>query len=1694
MNACDTDQDSLWDLSTSCSRALCVTLLPTILVLGLGVSRIPFPDPFRRLAATVKPFFGPFLTVSEAEALDVQALGTEGDSVTNDGNREALELQQKIVRWRAALFVMLGVVECLLRIAIGVYFISATPSRTQNSFIYICSAIPWTYTAVRPISRPITTVPYDLLLIYTVLFCGGALSLGGIIYDQVVFDVPAQTILLATSATDMAISFVLLSSVLTMPMGYWSSDVNSKDIGSSVSPEDYCTLFDWVTFRWINPLIRLGKNTTLHEKDVWELSPTMQSRPLFFKFMDLRRKTLLRRIIAANSFDMIFDFVLTIISVVLNYTAPFFLKRILSEIEREGSTKESRAKAYIYAVLALICSLLKAQADVQHLWLGRRASVRVRGELTASIYDKALKRKDFSGVVSKDAKKDAPPTKGASKAETKAQAKAAKDKAKKADDPKAGADIGKIVNLMSSDTNRLARVISTIHIIYAAPFEIIIAGLFLYQLLGVSAFAGFFVLVLAWPLNRFLVNRRVRIQKGTLAARDKRMGTLSELISAIKIIKFFAWEDRWISRVLDDRATEMKWMVKARINMVIFMFLWACAPIFVSIAAFFAYVMSGHQLTISTAFTALSLFSMVRAPLNVIPEWTVNILQAGIALDRISVYLDEDEVTEQVCSLKKTHFGPDATSDDDEGLGLEDATLRWNRVSESAKGGKGPSRNGDVSSATSISGDTAVADSSGSSTEDEDNKGDDRGFRLREISVVFPENKLTVITGPTASGKTALLLAVLGEMTLLKGRIIMSKDSSRVDEHGLMRCISYASQTPWLRHQSIKDNILFGYPLDEERYRMVIECCALNPDLNLLEDGDATEIGARGINLSGGQKARVALARAVYARTKYVLLDDPLSAVDSHTARFLYERLLLGPLLEHRTVVLVTHHVELVLPGTNYVVHMLNGRIDKQGPVAELKSAGIIDSIATEEAASAPVDSGDIDAAVQGASVIDGTQVDTAKSTMPRKFVKEEHRETGSVKFSVYNKYLQASSYWTWSIILLLLLLRQVLDLGEKLWIKVWSGAYETGSLLSSNLAGPSYLRTDLISPQTPFISAASNAFGSHNWPNAAQHPLFYIGVYAAISLSFATTVNVSGAIVYTGALRASRILFRELLETVVRATFRIHDTTPQGEYISSSSFPPIISRSVPRPDSQPIWQGSFQLIDTRYYLVLNNYEQDMETIDSSLAGSVQSVNRAVAGFFASIIIISFIFPYFIIAAFFLGIIYWDLALGYVNTGRDLRRMESNTRSPIYSDFGELLEGIVTVRAFSAEKRFLNNLHKKVDTTTKMWYSFWMTNRWLCLNYDVLGAFAILITTLFAISQLSDAGLAGICITSAMSYTNSIYWACRYWTSLELDLNAVERIIEYLRLPQEPPALIAANRVPAYWPSQTNDSLVVVEDLEVKYAPELPAVLHGVSFSLRARERVGILGRTGSGKSTLAMSILRFVDPTTGRILIDGIDISTIGTHDLRSKVTFIPQDATLFSGTLRDNLDPFHDYEDSDCINVLKRVHLISDDEPVSLDEASSSRAPSELADASLADSSSVTTKTDNDTKAINLETKISPGGTNFSQGQRQLIALARALLRQSSIIILDEATSSIDFATDTKIQAAIREEFNASLLLTIAHRIRTVIDYDRLLVLDKGEIAEFDTPANLINKEGGIFRDMCMKSGSFEELQMASNAAAIK
>ncbi|KAJ7104541.1 hypothetical protein C8R43DRAFT_906911 [Mycena crocata] len=1616
LSLCPSSEGNPFAFDDACIRASWSALLPTGLVLIFCIASIPAP-------AIIKPYktfllepFQEFLTLEEAEALaGTQTVPTE----------ESLFPQSK---GTSIIVACAALLELLLWIGVGIFHVTygTTPIGKILPFIF---AAPWFYAFLYPlVAQPIIAAPMHLFCLFSFELAGAILLLGGELFE---YETLSGNLVVPLAANLVLTSFLLVV-ILRLPLAVPTKLPIDGEL--ELAPEEYTSLFRWVTFAWVYPLIRRGANNPLTEKDVWNLSCNMQAQPVFAKFIHMKRSTLLRSLCAANSLDLILDAFLSILVVLLTFTGPLFLNLVLAILEQPDpeDSAGSQRLAYLYVVLAFGCQFAKSEVDAMHFYHSRRASTRLNTELMVAVYEKALKRQDFSGIVDAEAKAEANAAKHAKKA-GKTDTKPADGKQDEKDmGPTAGAQLGKIVNLMSVDATTISMIPFHMSFLYSAPFQIALSVLFLYRCLGWAAFAGILFVIMSIPLNSVVAKLNVKYEKGIATARDKRTTVLNELISSIKFIKYGGSEEQWLKKANDARNVELGWLLKSRFMEIALELTWNLLPLLISMSSFYVYVKQGHVLSVSTAFTVCSgwlVYSMLCVPLTAVPFTITHLLQGSVALSRISEFLSEDEVSDEVSTLGSASF------QDVYGLAVENGSFKWNGL-QSKKDAKTNSAQFEPTN-------------------------EDTHFELRDISVAFPEGRITCVVGPTASGKTALLLALLGEMTCLPGTQFKPPKSSKVDENGLMHCISFASQTPWLQHASIRENIVFGFPFEEERYQSVLDACALRPDLNILTDGDQTEIGIRGVTLSGGQKARVALARAVYARTKYVLLDDPLSAVDSHTARVLFDQLFCGPLLKNRTVVLVTHHLDLLMSsrrsgfGAHYIVRMLDGRIDTQGTVQDLRHRGLLDAIQHESPTGKTTFENE---------EVDEIDVKSVQAQPVTKLVEDEEQAKGDVQWRIYRTYFEASSYTIWVLVILMIFIVVLLNLAQKWWFKarttVWGEAYQTALrpdflafIFAENIQKVTTLHSVLSLP-TPKLA--------FEFPDAHQHPMFYVWTYTFLNLG-GTLAHVSSVSLHLyGALRASRHLFRNLLSKLVYSTFRWFDTTPKGRRI------------------------------------LNRIGKDISTVDNTLSFSVANFTWTLASLSVAIVTIAVIFPQFLVPGLFLFLAYYKLSLGYLRCSRDLRRMEANTRSPVFTGFSELLEGIVTVRAFGAEKRFLDEMYSKIDRTTRLLNTSWCRPllskplRWLLLNFDYLGGTAVFVTSLFAVSSFVPAGLAGICITSAMNFSSMSYFACRFYTNLQVDLNAVERVVTYLEIPQEPPAIIESKRPPAYWPSSTSAApLLVVEDLEVKYAPDLPAVIRRVNFSLNARERVGLLGRTGSGKSTLATSILRFVEPSGGRILVDGIDIQTIGLNDLRTRLMFIPQDATLFSGTVRDNLDPFDDYEDAECHDALARVHLLNRSAHAS-QRTSARETPIAELEGDIAASSGVSSITEVDFKPeITLDSMVSAEGANFSHGQRQLIALARALLRRSSIIILDEATSSIDFETDLKIQKTIREEFNDSLLLTIAHRIKTVIDYDKIIVLDQGRIAEFDTPYNLIRQEG-IFRDMCMKSGAFEELKLAAKTAA--
>ncbi|CAG8498013.1 5031_t:CDS:10 [Dentiscutata erythropus] len=1334
--------------------------------------------------------------------------------------------------------------------------------------------------------------------------------------------------------------------------------------GRAVCAIQYCSIWDFITYSSVSKLIyKIYKQKTFDDEELDLIPFVYQARSLYNAFKKTRGSRLLYRLIVANKRVIGLQLLFTMMGAALYYVPMIFLYRFISFIQTRPENG-SLELGFIYVFGMLISYILLHFTVAQNwYWASSVLNVSIKGMLNSEIYSKSLRRIDSHVSTVKD------------------EPNKSEDNLDVADDD--NSSIGKVTNLMSIDTNRVGEFSVWWTSSIDSPVELIVGVYFLYQLLGVSCLLGLSVMIITLPINHQTAKLSAKTQDKLMNARDRRVGLMNEVLQGIRMIKFFSWEKNWEKKILKARKVELKQLRNNFIYLSIFDILWTASPILVTILSFFFFTkVQGNELTAAIAFTSIAIFNELRFALNILPEVFMEGLQALISVHRIEKFLDEDET-----DISSENDYPFMTS-----ISFEKATISWNKIKE-----------------------------------------DSDEFTMHDLDLKFPVGELSIICGPTGSGKvdhiTFLnndLISLSTETNIISGNInsphcLTYSIDNNINENNwiLPNCTAYVAQQAWLQNASIRDNILFGLPYNENRYNQVIKICELEKDFQILEDGDMTEIGEKGITLSGGQKMRVALARAVYSRAKHIYMDDVFSAVDAHTAFQLMNKCILGPIMKGRTRILVTHHVRLCSADAAYLVAVDNGKVVASGTISELRNSGILASILDENdrqselvnsvelAAENAVDASKVSEQLISSSsnfghntdsstASDATLVEnviqanddsqpTKKVSKPKVLIEEEARPTGMVKYKIYKSYFRANgNILYWLIVAVLFIGTRGITIMENWWLQVWSNAS------SNNETIPTIFNF----VQQNNLIMVNGIFDDIHKPHGVD---YYLNIYVIITI-LSIIVGVSRFVsLYYGSLRASKKLYQKLLHQVIRAPLRFFDTTPVGR-------------------------------------ILNRFSKDFETIDSTLAGELSWFLINALMMLGTLAVVTVITKEFLIAAIFFGIIYTIVGALYSKASRELKRMDSVSRSPLYTHFTETLIGITTIRAFGASKRFMQEMLIKIDNNSRPFFYVWLINRWLSIRFNITGSFVSFLAGIFILWNIDriDAGLAGLSLSFAMSFTEQIMWTVRKYTSLEMSLNAVERVCEFSEIPQEAPAIIEP-RPPAAWP---HSGAIKVENLEVKYAPDLESVLHHISFSIEGQEKIGLVGRTGSGKSTIALALFRFVEPSDGRILVDEIDISSVGVEDLRSRITIIPQDPILFTGTIRSNLDAFTQYDDSEILESLRRVHLIPSDE--NADAASFSG--------------------DNINLFKNLDTPVSEGGKNFSQGQRQLLCLARALLRSSKIILMDEATASIDFAMDEKIQKMIRTEFADCTILCIAHRLRTVIDYDRILVIDRGNIIEFD------------------------------------
>ncbi|KAF9636010.1 putative ABC transporter protein [Lasiodiplodia theobromae] len=1293
------------------------------------------------------------------------------------------------------------------------------------------------------------------------------------------------------------------------------------------SPEDNLTLWQFLSVSWMSPLIALGAKRQLHDEDVWFLPYDFQHNRLHILFRELKG-SVVKRLLLANGLDLIITTTLAILESGANLVAPVLLQQLLRAIERGGS---GRKEAVIFATSILAVRMVAAQSAVVSLWFCRRCYERSRGEMITMIYEKTLTRKSF----------------GAPEEEKKKQ-----DDSDESEIDQSSAESPKGKTFFARLWSRLSRVFRRTRQDGKAHKEAAKQPASMGKILNLMRNDVYEVAQRFWefpdiftkPLRMVISVILIWKLLGWPCLFGVTVVIAAQLINAGYVRLLLRWER--VRRV----ATDQRLHATSQFIEAIRHLRWYDWQ-----DQWLDKIMDARQreLNLRVITTTLQMLigsnNIMAGCLFPVCAFFAYTLLAGRPLS-VDIAFPALQLFNMLAVSLREIPGLITT--------LLNASVAVGRINDFMAE---PDKEDEYSELRGT--DIAFHDASfawpGSTNTVLDN-----------LNLQFTTG-LTVIVGKVGTGKTALLQAVLGELDKRNGEVVVPDEM-----------IGYCAQTPWLQHMSIRENILFSSPLDETRYKQVLEACALTPDMANFKHGDLSDLGENGVGLSGGQRARVALARAIYSPARTLLLDDPLAALDHNTAETIVNRLLRGPLVEGRTILLVTHRVDLVCHIADQIVEIQDNK------------AQIIDAEALTEELHGPdgVQAGAIAPLEDDPTEEEDKQADSE----PDKFIEEEGRKHGEVMASVYWEYIKAGKIRWWITLIVIFALFRLARLFNYWFLKAWGEAYEEAGEQAISFGLSSFF-DKLPPPETnvrPWLL----------W--------FFIIAMLLTAMYFLSDVALL-IIVYT----AGKRLYKEVMWKVSRANFRFYDVTPVGR-------------------------------------LMNRVTSDIGTLDGGISDQLQSVAWYLIGWIAAIVVIASVTPLFLIVSLILTAWFVYIFMRFLPTSQSLRRLEMVSLSPLMSNFGILLNGLTTIRAFRAQPRFQDRVIAVTDAFQKMDHFYWSLQAWLTYRFDALSAFSSYGLTLLALYEDLTPGLTAFMLTSASNFVLFTHSLCKQYGKLQMDFVSVERVVELLHLDEEPVGTVIP---PAAWPS--TDADIVLDNVTVRYAPHLEPSLENVSLRIPARATCAIVGRTGSGKSTLALALLRTVRPEAeaeggggGSITVGGVDLADVDVHAWRQRITFVAQDPVLFPGTMRDNLDPVRAHGDDECAAVLARV----------LNEHGSNSSSSGGGDDNNADNSN--SNNNNNNQQWTLDSRVEAGGKNLSQGQRQLVGLGRAILRRSPIIILDEATASIDKETSTAIQEVLREELRDSTVITIAHRVEAVKGADFAVVLDKGRVVRAGKPEDVV------------------------------
>lgn len=1185
---------------------------------------------------------------------------------------------------------------------------------------------------------------------------------------------------------------------------------------------------------------------------------------------------------------------------------------------------------------------------------------------------------------------------------------------------RASSSLGEIVNLMQLDTQRIGDFYQFSHVLWGAPVQIIVSVILLYVFIGPSAFIGLGLTLVTLPLQGWLMTVQIKLRKAGIGITDRRVKLMNEILQGIKGVKFYAWELPFSRAVEKERGAEVQKISSTVWIRSAFMGIMMVIPVVIGVItfSFFAGVF-GQPLLPSRIFTGITLLNQLRAPVMLLPMTITTLIDARLGVKRIQRFLslenadnysrdaDKSPATDKPAGDESEDIKSSSSSSDNGPSGAIEITngeFEWSQIANKEEE---PEKSGLIQKCL-----PKRKKKQAETKEDEKMEPSNlaryvsvRGSVLKDINVRFRPGQLTAVVGRVGAGKSSLIHAILGEMRKVQGEVALEGS------------VAYVAQTAWIFNDSLRNNITFGKSFDEKLYRKAIKVSALSHDISILPAGDLTAIGEKGINLSGGQKQRVSIARAVYADADVYLFDDPLSALDAHVSNEVF-RLCLSKrgVLRNKLRLLITNQVHM-LPECDNIVFLEAGSIRVQGKYADLaaedESFKRLINEKQKESENETAEAAEAAEAAAAASVSrDGHSRHSnsiAQNSIPRNGL--ESLTAGSTTRGLTEKDGKVGQN---------LIQSEERKTGNVVIRNYYQYAMACGGIVMFTFLILFWCATVALSVVTQwwlaFWAESQAELGT------ADRPLgFYLGIYFALAIGYAVATVARSVWYLNLALYASKKMHNKMLQSILRAPVSFFDTTPIGRIIS-------------------------------------RFSRDVNVLDEILPQYFQQMLTTVLNIIASYVFIGVIMPLFISVAIPVLIVYFLLQRFFNRTSLELKRLDSISKSPIYANFSETLGGLSTLRAYGRQDMARENNMNMIDINQRAYFAYIAANRWFALNLEMVGSILVFATAIFGVAQRNAqfaSGNVGLSLTYALQVTSFLGFSVRSITELEGQMNSIERVNYYCHdLPQEAAANVEPGP-PDEWPSK---GTMEIKNVQMRYREELELVLKGVNVSIAGGEKVGVVGRTGSGKSSLMIAILRLVEVAEGEVTVDGIDLSTVGLDDVRKRITIIPQDPVMFSGTIRFNLDPFEEHSEAELWDALEKSHLKEFVEEFD----------------------------------GGLDAKVSEYGENMSAGQRQVICLTRALLRNSKILILDEASSSLDNETDRMIQETIRKYLKDATMLTIAHRLFTLSDYDKILVMDDGVATEFGSPAELMGKEDGAFCSLVKSMGAAGEAQFRQQVAA--